>query len=426
MNSKKYKFFLIIEIILLICCSNLYPHEDECTATAININDMEMLMPPESERYFKYGTSVSINANTLVVGSPTYDVAFVFSKNDQDKWEYEAKLYPNIETDYFGYSVSIEKDTIIIGAPGFPLSSLTTGKAFIFTRNNDDEWIHQQMLIPDGTETVRSFGHSVSVSGDTVVIGAPPTNFGTGVAYIFIKNNNGQWSQQAKILPNDIDSVEKFGYSVSIFNDKVLIGAPGFSNNPDYNLDSGAAYVFAINNGQWIQEAMLVADDPTHNAQYGYSVSLDGDICAIGAIYATNFLLSDGAVYVYSHNDNNWFFDAKLNTDWCEYSQFQFGRSVSLSGNNILIGTLGDDCFLYRRQHGIWRKNFKIIDVEGSSSFGSSVSMSGNLLVIGDSGADINGAAYVYKYNPKITWLPYIPLLLLKKETNSNNDFLTR
>ncbi len=148
-------------------------------------------------------------------------------------------------SDIFGWSVSIDGDTALIGARFDDDNGSDSGSAYVFTLSGG-VWAQQAKLLPaDGAADDR-FGFSVSLSADTALIGAPrddDNGSGSGSAYVFTRSA-GVWTQQAKLLPSDGVASDQFGWSVSIDGDTALVGAP----NDDYNglPEAGSAYVFDL------------------------------------------------------------------------------------------------------------------------------------------------------------------------------------
>ena len=150
------------------------------------------------------------------------------------------------------------------------------------------------------------FGLSVSIDGDTVVIGAyedDDNGSTSGSAYVFTRVTAGDlasgWTQVAKLTADDGAANDYFGYSVSIDGDTMVIGAHG---DDDRGSNSGSAYVFTrvtagdLTSG-WTQVAKLTADDGAADDRFGYSVSIDGDTVVIGA-YADDDDVQQRVAYV--------------------------------------------------------------------------------------------------------------------------------
>ena len=120
------------------------------------------------------------------------------------------------------------------------------------------------------------FGKSVSISGDTGLVGAWGDNSNTGAAYVFLRSGTS-WSQQAKLTATDATSTDQFGWSVAIDADTAVIGAP-FDNS-----NTGAVYVFTRSGTTWSQQTKLTADDAFSRDFFGWSVAISGNTIIVGA-----------------------------------------------------------------------------------------------------------------------------------------------
>jgi hypothetical protein len=161
----------------------------------------------------------------------------------------------------------------------------------------DPTWSQQQELAASDGAASDYFGASVSVSGDTAVIGASYKTFNMqflqGAAYLFVRSG-GVWSQQQELTASDGKGGDQFGYSVSVSGNTVVIGAFG------RNSAHGAAYVFVRAGGVWSQQQELTASDGAAGDEFGLSVSVSGNTVVIGAPYKTfNGQFYQGAAYVF-------------------------------------------------------------------------------------------------------------------------------
>jgi hypothetical protein len=153
------------------------------------------------------------------------------------------------------------------------------------------------LSIPD---TSYKFGYASAISGNTIVVGAPldakgmnehndPT-YNSGAAYVYIRQGIS-WTQQAYLEASNRGAGDKFGWSLSISNDTLVVGAPSEDSrnhtDPDDNAAgaSGAAYVFVRSGTEWTQQAYLKASNIRSNAEFGDSVSISGDTIVVGARY---------------------------------------------------------------------------------------------------------------------------------------------
>ena len=233
-----------------------------------------------------FGCSVSIDGDIAIVGSEC-NKAYIFTRNG-GSWSQEKKLTGS--NDFFGFSVCLEGDLALIGAYGDDEFGSNSGAAYIFERSAGS-WSQQAKLKASDNESGDNFGYSVSIDGDTIVIGAA----GGSKSYVFT-SNGGSWSQEAKLIASDGANDDYFGCSVSVYGDFALIGAYGHNGNGE---NTGAAYVFVRSEGSWCQEAKLTASESQIFLSFGHSVSIYGDTAFIGApgyyLYGPN----TGAVYIF-------------------------------------------------------------------------------------------------------------------------------
>src|SRR5439155_1275826 len=156
-------------------------------------------------------------------------------------------------------SVSISTNTVVVGSPA---KNSFTGAAYVFDRNQGgaNNWGQVMELAASDAAADDEFGGSVSISGDTVVVGSPAKNSFTGAAYVFDRNQAGvnNWGQVTKLAASDALPDALSIFSVSISRNTVVVGSPA------KNSFTGAAYVFDRNQGgtnHWGQVQELAASD---------------------------------------------------------------------------------------------------------------------------------------------------------------------
>ena len=162
------------------------------------------------------------------------------------------------------------------------------------------------------------FGESVAVSGNTVVVGAPEATVGAnidqGAAYLFTESGPGwaNMTQVAKLTVPDGAAGDLFGWSVSIRGNTVVVGAPGATIGG--KTGQGAAYVFTEPATGWTdatQNAKLTASDGAAGDCFGMAVSISGNTVVVGACFVPSFLSVGnqsfpGAAYVFTQPGGGW------------------------------------------------------------------------------------------------------------------------
>ena len=348
-----------------------------------------------------FGT-VSILGDTLAVGAALdgpRGAAYVFVRSGAT-WTEQQKVRASdgAAGDRFGSAVSISGDTLLVSAPDDDMPGAAyAGSAYVFVRSGT-VWTEQQKLVPTDSQPTARFGNSVSLSGDTAVIGAAADDNGhgsdAGATYVFVRSGT-TWSQQQKILAPDGISQDYFGTSVSVVSDTALIGSP-LSDTPG-GQDTGAAYVFVRSGTTWSQQQKLVPPDAFMNDRLGYSVALSADTAVLGAPAGDNVNGFDaGAAYVFVRSGTTWTQQQKLLASDGAGSD-GFGL-VALSGDTAVVGAGGDDtpgpnagsAYVFMRSGTIWTQQQKLVAPDGApyDYFGGSTSASGDTVVVGAGGDD--------------------------------------
>ena len=339
-------------------------------------------------------------------GSTTRSYDLTITRNDMQNSVKKLLAADGEVGDLIGYSISLSGDSLVVGASGDDDNGSASGSAYIFTRNNG-LWRQQAKLTALDGAANDHFGFSVSLLGDGLAVGAygdDDDGNSSGSAYLFTRSN-GVWSQQAKLTAADGAADNYFGYSVSLSDDGLAVGASGDED------ESGSTYLFTRSNGVWSQQTKLTATDGGASGRFGTSVSLWGESLAVGAYYEDNGAGS-GSTYVFTRSNEVWSLQAKLTAIDSAASDY-FGRSVSLSGDSLAIGAYGDDdngsasgsAYLFIRSNGVWSQQGKVTAADGAEGdqFGYSVSLSGDNLGVGAYGDDDNGessgSAYLFTRN---------------------------
>ncbi|MCK4757712.1 MAG: FG-GAP repeat protein [Thermoplasmata archaeon] len=386
-----------------------------------------------------FGGSISIFSDTIVVGAYADDIggnlsqgsAYVFERNTggADNWGETIKLRASdgAAWDRFGGFVSVFGDVIVVGAYGDDVgANVDQGSAYTFVRNGD-AWVEISHPVASDGAVDDYFGISVSISGDTVVVGAHCDDVGAnsnqGSVYMFERNTGGadNWGQVTKLTASDGAVGDYFGISVCISGDTVVVGA--YMDNIGANDSQGSVYVFERNIGgadNWDAVTKLTASDGAAGDWFGISVCISGDTVVVGAYMDDVGVNSEGSAYVFERNTggaDNWGQVTKL-TASDGVGMDYFGRSVSISGDTVVVGADSDgvganadqgSAYVFERNTGgadNWGQVTKLTASDGGASdrFGISVSISDDTVVVGagndDVGANSNqGSAYVFERN---------------------------
>ncbi len=270
----------------------------------------KILPMPDEANYEQFGYAVDIDGDTAVVGAYRDDnfvrdagAAYIY-RFDGTSWNLHTKLFASdrAANDHFGKAVAIDGNTVVIGARGDSDFGRYTGSAYVFTFDGTN-WTETAKLLASDAAADDGFGSSVDISGNKIIVdGRGNDDFGSysGSAYIFTFDGTN-WTEEAKLLASDGVAGHFFGYTVSIDGNTAMIGAPRDSAQ---GLRRGAAYIFTYDGSNWVETTKLMAASGTDGEQLGYSVSLHGNTAVAGT--------QSQSPYIFTHDGTNWAETTKL------------------------------------------------------------------------------------------------------------------
>ena len=373
------------------------------------------LLASDGEDGDAFGWSVSASTDIALTGAyldndkgAAAGSAYVFVESG-GAWSEQAKLLASDggAGDLFGWSVSVSGNTALVSAPSDDDNGNSSGSAYVFI-DSGGVWTEQSKLLASDGAATDIFGHSVSISGNTGLVGAlqdDPSGLNSGSAYVFVRSE-GVWTEQAKLVASDGAASDFFGYSASLSGDTALVGATGDDDNGSF---SGSAYVFVRSGGAWVEQAKLLPMDGKTGDEFGFSVSLSADTALVGAKEANPSGPESGAAYVFVRSGGRWTEQAKLVASDGAAGD-RFGQAVSLSPGTALVGAWLDDdngadsgsAYIFVESGGVWTEQSKLLPMDGEAEdgFGHSVSLSGSSTLVGAPEDDDNGpeagAAYAF------------------------------
>jgi hypothetical protein len=298
----------------------------------VQLHWVQTLTPPDGGGG-GFGRAVAIDGETLVVGAmfdsdagPSAGAAYVFERTDQT-WSFVTKLTASdaAEQYWFGESVALDGDTLVIRGGGM----------YVFARDHGgpDSWGEVTKLVPPRGWT----GYvPVDVDGDTIVAWND----------VYERNAGGpdNWGWTTEIT---IDEPGVYlGTSVSIDGDTVIIGSQ-YTGGYD-----GSAHIFERNLGgpnEWGLVASLSEPDPPWGLRFGYAVAIDGDLAVVGAPWGTDGGSNLGRLYAFRRDQggpNNWGLVSRVIATETALGD-HFGWAVGLDGGTAVAGGPGIDACFY-------------------------------------------------------------------------------
>lgn len=289
---------------------------------------------------------------------------------------------------FFGRSSAMDNGIVVVGADG-------AERAFTF-----DVATGAQLVTFAPPASSRSFGYSVDIQGNIVVIGARwdfENGAQSGAAYIFDATNG---TMLHKLLPPDGAADYYFGYSIAIDGGIIAVGA---SYDGENGFRSGAAYLYNASNGVLITK--ILAPDGTNHDGFGTSIDIKDGIVAVGAIGDSDVAAASGSVYLFNAADAS--FIQKVNpTD--PGTADRFGVSLSIDNGILAVGayndnvTSNDDGTAYLFDIATGTQLFKLIATDSAreDEFGWSIGIHNGIVVVGshqdDDNGSLSGSAYLF------------------------------
>ena len=297
--------------------------------------------------------------------------------------------------DQFGHAVAVSGTIAVIGAEFDDDNAPSSGSAYLFDTTTGAQLAK---LLHTGSWSGR-FGSSVAIDGDTVLIGAPyqsAQNY-SGAVYIFDAATGTQIDRITRLDPTSSDNL---GYSVAVSGTTGLVGAVGhYQGGPR----AGAAFLLDTTTGSLTHT--FVASDAAAEDQFGYSVAIDGDLAVVGAPYHDHNGTNSGGAYLFNVSTQTLIAEL-LPTDGAA-NDF-FGTGVAIRGGIAVVGASQNDdnglnsgsAYLFDTTTGA--QIAKLLPNDGATDdrFGYDVAIDGDLVVVGahfndDLGAD-SGSAYLF------------------------------
>lgn len=356
------------------------------------------LVPDTTVIAHSSNANVAVYENTAIVGAPLNDnwkgAAFVFVRDPTGgTWAQQSTLVPpNGEDSNFGGAVDMHENTAVVGARYDGERGYNSGAAHVFARNGS-AWSHEAKLVAPEGSIEAEFGRSVAIYDDVVVVGAKQR------AHVFVRSE-GAWTHRAElVVPDGAAPNNSFGCAVGIFEDTIVVGEYG---GDVVSEDRGSTHVFAREGDAWTHQAKLFDQDGAAGDRFGWSVAISGDVIVVGAHLDDDNGDGSGAVHVFVRNATAWLQQTKLLAPNGSAGD-EFGYSVDIHGNTVIVGAYLDDdnpaqsgsAHVFVRNGTEWTHRTALAAPDATSSgwFGQSVGVYDGTAII-DSG--VHGGTYVF------------------------------
>lgn len=374
--------------------------------------EIARIVPDDQIANQAFGLRTDIYGNTFIVGAyndnqygAAAGAAYIYTKSG-NLWVQGQKLISSdlAAGDQFGTDVAINNHTIAIGARS---DNSSTGAVYIFEKSGG-AWVQTQKLTASDATASYNFGSQIDLFENTLLIGsnnADDVASNSGAAYIFEKVN-GTWTQIQRLKPADLVAGDNFGFNLDLEDSTAVIISNGGASN------DGAAYVFTKTGSTWTQTQKLLPADLATGDRFGYSIGISGNTLAIGSIYDDDAGANTGAVYIFNKSGSSWSQTQKILPNDAAAGD-EIGVGLDIYGDTLIFGSIRDDdkgtdtgaAYVFKNIGGTWTQTYKILPSDtmtASDEFGRYVSLDKDTALISsyqiDTTAGANsGATYVFE-----------------------------
>jgi len=294
-----------------------------------------------------FGYAVAVDGDRLVVGAPSHDVAtqpragaaYVFRYDSATyTWNEEQKLEGSVPQldGYFGGSVAISGDAIVVGVVGYA----GTGAAFVFRyQAASSSWVEEALLIdPDGTVGDRA-GEDVAIDGATIAVGSPietASAHQSGSVGVWTLSGT-TWTQTQELTPNVAATTMSFGRSLALRGNQLIVGSPTESDATTGNI--GGAWLFERSGATFALNQRFQPPATTYNLQFGHDVAVNGNTVVIGQPFDWMNPTISGSAWLFRRRNSHkpWVQDQLLIRANGGFDD-ELGASVAMSDSAIVLG----------------------------------------------------------------------------------------
>lgn len=366
---------------------------------------LHRILPEEDSLVFKFGKSLVAFNNHILIGEPVepgtskLSSVYSFSMDESLTWELQDKIVlpEGPAQDYFGSVVKISGEWAFVSAVGDDDDGQNSGSVYVY-KKQFGHWGEHSKLTAENNVEGGGFGYSIAINADTLVIGAPyqirEESFVQTSGRVFIyKLEDDAWNQTSILEAPESDG-GRFGFSIAIHNNEILIGSPiSVGGSTD------SVYSFSKHDDIWELNSELEIQGFGINP--GLSISMSDKWAVVGANSGNSQAGSSiGYVHIYEYTDyNEWVLSQTINSPMDRFDT-GFGNSVSLFGNRFVVGApyyfdLGEvsnqkgRVYTYINQGGKWKLESEFFDTDFFNNpsslynyFGDTVQLQGNKLAV--------------------------------------------
>ena len=388
-----------IKIILICFISFVFNVESKIIAFDGDIDDRFGKVVSLSDEWFAIGANRDDDN-----GANSGSVYIYKYENNTIVSEQKLIAFDGNNNDYFGKSLSMYNDYLVVTSLYDDVNGEKSGSAYIFNLI-DDVWVLHSKLVPlDGSPFDR-FGYAVDIYKNIIVVSAiydDDLGEDTGSVYVY-RLENDIWGFETKLYSEHASEGDFFGICISVAEDVIGVSAI-------YDENIGSVSIFRYDQF-WTEVQRIIPEDGEEYDLFGSSIDLNDNLLAIGSFHDDNLYNNSGSIYVYELDLDELYNPLLKISPFDESMNDNFGQSVSIYENYVAVGSNNDDnginsgsVYIYEIYSDVLLDEIKYTpeDISDFDEFSGSVSLSGNNLLVGaqydDDLGESSGSAYLFTY----------------------------
>lgn len=276
--------------------------------------------------YQEFGKSITMHGDTAFIGGYTFDndgqetqFQHVYQRKN-DSWLLQETLLGG-SNDIHGNDISLTTEFALVGDKMY--------------HHDGTSWSLQSILQPNDSCAGCMSTKSSAVSGTLALIGHPNQSVdgepSTGAVHMY-RMIDSQWVSSG-VLNGQPGTGGEFGFSVSIAENSVLIGARVAPNGGS----NGKVFVYTDDGKSLSLVQEIIPSDNIFSGEFGNRIITDGELAIVSASYNTG-PVGNGTAYVFQYDGTNWIEKLKLSGSDTANGDHFAQESIELAGSQAFIG----------------------------------------------------------------------------------------
>lgn len=274
------------------------------TSPTAGWNRLPVLIPEDAVKGDMFGSKMALYDYGAVISSPGKKIAdnnmgcaYIYGYKDGSWIPFQTlKASQAIANIVFGFSLDLYQRTIVVGAYNQKNATETEGGCYVFEYNETSQKYEEvQVLTAPDAESASGFGYAVSVYGNWMAVSSVNNNSqNSGKVMLYLRDKDNKWNYQLTLIaPNEIPG-NKFGQSVSLYNDLLVVSAMPLEPN---ELSPECIHVYHLEQNIWVYKQKIINNNET--TRFGVALQLHNKELIVGAESDVDGSIRTGSMSIY-------------------------------------------------------------------------------------------------------------------------------